>query len=65
MVKENNTIRYVVRNTKGEYLSSYSTVLGSNTAYKYAKECARLSRAILYSQDNHGNERNIYDNLKD
>lgn len=65
MVKENNTIRYIVRNTKGEYVNSYSTVLGNNIAYKYAKECARLSRAILYSQDKQGNERNIYDNLKD
>lgn len=64
MSKQNNTIRYIVRNNEGEYVNSYSTVLGDNTAYFYAKECSRLSKGNVFSQDSHGNERKVHHNSK-
>ena len=64
MSRGNNTVRYIVRNSKGDYVNSYSTLLGDNTAYKYAKECARLSKAYVFAQDSDENERKVYDNSK-
>jgi hypothetical protein len=62
MGKRNNIVRYIVKDSEGKYINSYSTLLGDNIAYKYAKECARLSKGIVFSQDTEQNERKLYDN---
>jgi hypothetical protein len=64
MAKRNNTIRYVVKNNEGNYVNSYSTELGDNLAFKYAKECARLTKGIVWSQDKERKERKVHDNSK-
>lgn len=64
MSKENNTIRYVIKNNQDEYVNSYSTSLGDNIAYKYAQDCAKQINGVVLSQYKDGSERVIYSNLK-
>ncbi len=62
MKKKKTITRYVVKSSEGVYINSYNTALGVNKSYLYAKECARLSKAIVFEQDIDGDERKIYDN---
>lgn len=64
MRKKKTIVRYVVKDNRGSYINSYNTGLGVNKSYSYAKECARLTKGIVWEQDVEGIERIVYDNSK-
>lgn len=52
-------IRYIVKDTKGDYQTAYSTKLGVKEAFKYATLTAKDIFGTIYSIDGNGNEEQV------
>lgn len=47
----NKNSSYVVKDSEGEYISSYNTCLGEKAALSYAQECAKRSKANVFLKE--------------